>query len=676
MQETVSENQEGEIELLEPVGVAASYDVAQIRDMYDAKVYSCVCTPAVTEFSYDTDFPFEKYGKLPGETVVSGDVLVYGDTQQMDETYEQMAEDLDEKIEDYNDEMSNLQEDLYVAEQDVYEVWAPFIANTNNKGAEGAYKAVAMTRDKLEQSIKEKQELFALEQAYEQGKLDRISKKIAGARVSSNTKGTVVAVNTYSAGDEIMKNTNVIAIGDMSKKTLYTEYISKTTIENAEDVYALIDGKRYEVTYEVMEKEEYSRLKKLNGIVHTTFYINAPNEDVAMGQYGVLVLVNKSNKDTLAVLSDALYKDGQEYYCYLYDGSQSVITPVTIGMTDGLYTEILSGLKAGDKVLTQQAVSAKGKTHTLKSGSLAYEFLGNGTLYYPSKEWVVNPAKEGVFYFKELYVEKYEQVEKGQELAKIEVISDDIEIQRIERKIQRQQERLNRLLEEKKVTYSEDLLRSLNRLIETRQKTIEDLSEELKELTEYTGEIILTAPHAGIITDVTTIDTDEMISYNDKIVEIADQTQCYISVADENGQLSYGNETSISLMMGKSVEKEITGTVVSVSNSVLSADMQSTQALILLSQEDVAQIAKQGSTVNSDGDWSRNRFEVRTQTRIINDVVLVPQNAVTVVDDETFVKVKNSDGTATYVSFIAGGLEQNHYWVADGLSEGMEICLE
>jgi len=681
-----------EIELMDPVGVAASYDVVQVRDLYDAEVYSCVCAPAITEFAYNSDLPFEKFGKLPGELVAEGDVLVYGETTELDEEYEELAEEIGDKLEDYYDEISDLQEDLYDAKEDEWEAWEPHqkvLEGEPSKNSafydmwargsmptEGAWKAAVMAREKVEQSIKEKEELFAIEQEYDQGRLNRIFTKIAEAHVDSDIAGTIVAINALSTGDVIPKNTSVIAVGDMSKKALYTEYISKAAVESAEDIYALVDGKRYEVTYEVMEKEEYTRLKRLNGTVRSVFYLNDTNDEIPMGEYVTLVFVKNVQKNALAVLSDALYKEGQDYYCHLYDGEKSTDVSVTVGMSDGLYTEIVSGLEEGDMVLTEKAVSGKGKMQKLEKGSLCYEYLGNGTLFYPSKTWIENPAEEGIFYLKEIYVEKYEQVEAGQALAKIEVISDDISIDRMERKIQRQQERLGRLLEKKSKGSSDPEDRTLERSIEARQKAIEDLNEELAELTQYTGEITLTAPYAGIITDVTDIETDELIDKGEKIVEMADQSLCYISLEDESRQLSLGKEATVSLLLGKSVEKEMQGTVVSVSGSVLSGQMDTGQVYISISEEDIAEIAKYGSTVNADGDWSRNRFEVRTQVRNVDNVVLVPQSAVEVVDNNTYVKVKNADGRITYASFIAGGLEQNYYWAADGLSEGMEICLE
>jgi len=466
----ISADGEG-IELMDPVGVSARYDVAQIRDLYEAEVYSCVCAPIVTEFAYNSDLPFEKYGKLPGEMVTAGDILVYGETTSLDDEYEELSEEIDDKLEDYYDEMSDLQEDLYDAKEDEWEAWEPHqkVLQTEppesskfydmwargSMPTEGAYKAAAMAREKVEQSIKEKEELFAIEQEYDQGRLSRISNKIAEAHVDSNISGTVVAINSLSTGDVIPKNTSVIAVGDVGKKALYTEYISKAAVENAEDIYALVHGKRYEVTYEVMEKEEYNRLKRLNGTVHSVFYLNDTNDEVPMGEYVTLVFVKNVRKNVLAVLSDALYKEGQDYYCHLYDGEKSTDVSVTVGMSDGLYTEVVSGLNEGDMVLTEKAVSGKGKLQKLNSGSLYYEYLGNGTLFYPSKTWIENPAEEGVFYLKEIYVEKYEQVEAGQALAKIEIISDDISIDRIKRKIQRQQERLSRLLEKKSKVYHE-----------------------------------------------------------------------------------------------------------------------------------------------------------------------------------------------------------------------------
>ena len=266
-------------------------------------------------------------------------------------------------------------------------------------------------------------------------------------------------------------------------------------------------------------------------------------------------------------------------------------------------------------------------------------------------------------------------MEAGQALAKIEVFTDEIDINRVQRKIQRHQERLNRLLEKKSKIYSGEIDRSLERAIESRQKAIEDLNEELAELTEYSGEVTLTAPYAGIITNVMELEIGDLISYNQKLVQIADQSLCYVIVQDQEGQLSYGNEATITYVGEGSTKKEIIGTVVSVNKTTLSKPLQAGFALILISEEDIGDIAKYGSTVGSGG-WNRNRFEVTAPIRTVENVVLIPKKAVTVYNQNTFVKMKRQDGSFTYVSFIAGGSDLENYWVAEGLDEGMEVCLE
>ena len=64
------------------------------------------------------------------------------------------------------------------------------------------------------------------------------------------------------------------------------------------------------------------------------------------------------------------------------------------------------------------------------------------------------------------------------------------------------------------------------------------------------------------------------------------------------------------------------------------------------------------------------------QIRAMQGVLLVPKKAVKEKNGCTYVKVKKENGEVYYQSFIAGGSDLSNYWVVEGLSEGMEICLE
>lgn len=680
-----------QIELVEPVGGAASYDVVQHRDIYQIRILPSLCVPAVTEFAYTTEAPFDKYGKLPGEEVKPGDIVVYGDTKSLDEEKMNLTDSINEKIRDYEDNITDLQEDLYDARMAEWEAYQPYEDCLENKPeewseffdmwammakpAEGMYKSAVMAREQVEQSLKERKELFALELEYEQGRLGRMDEKASGSQITANKEGTIVAINAYSSGDYIQKNTNVIAIGDMQSKVIHTEYVSKTTVTKAKDIYAMVDGKRYEVTYEVMEKEEYASLKKLNDVVYSKFYLNDPNDEIPMGKFVSLILVEDSRENVLAIPSDVIRKNGSEYYCYVFDGTDNLVQNITVGLTDGMYTEVLSGLSEGDKVLMENEVTAKGKTAILEKGSVSGEFSSYGMLYYPATEWISNPAKYGTAYIKEICVEQFQQVEAGQELAKIEVVSEDVTVSRLQRKIQRQQERLNRLLEEKSKIYYDDKDRTLDRAIEARQKNIESLNKELAKLTEYSGVITLKAPYSGIITTIVERKEGDLIAYNEDLVQIANQSQCYVIVDDKDSQLSYGNTATIAYNGEGGMKQEIQGTVVSVYGTALSKQLNSGFSLIRISEADVPTITKYGSALGNGG-WSRSWFEVKAKIREINNVVLIPKSGVTMDGKNAFVKVKDEYGNISYKPFILGGSDQNNYWAAEGLSEGMEICLD
>jgi HlyD family secretion protein len=55
--------------------------------------------------------------------------------------------------------------------------------------------------------------------------------------------------------------------------------------------------------------------------------------------------------DVLAVPAGALFREGNAWKTYVYQNGRARLTEVEAGHSDGRFTEVLSGLKAGDKVL-------------------------------------------------------------------------------------------------------------------------------------------------------------------------------------------------------------------------------------------------------------------------------------------------------------------------------------
>jgi len=679
-------------ELIEPEGVATNFDYASYRNIYDADVYSCVLAPSVKEYLYTSDEAFGSYGRLPGDEVLPGDVLMYSNTDELEEEKKQKLEANASKLRDYNEQMTQLYEDLYdtkkeewLAAENAQKIhnFAPAEDSSWYEGwssmylpFEGRYKTTNLSRRRIEESIKEAEELHALETEYDNGVISRIDERITQAYVSSEDTGHVVSINYYVSGDQIPKNNEVMAIGNLSDKIFRTEYISTGVINKAEDIYAVVDGTRYELTYVPMEKEEYSRLKKKNDTVYSEFYVSDPDDKLKMGDFGDIIIMNKSATNVLTVPVDAVKQENGESVAYIVDGDDSTPVKVTTGIKDGMYVEILSGLSAGDKVLTEKSVSGSKKTQVLSKGSISSEFKESAYIYYPNAIWMSNPAKNGTFYINELCVAKYQHVEAGQELVKIEVVSDGVALKRLERQLQRQRERLATLNEKKSKIYSDEVDRALERAIRQRNSAIEQLTKDIAELKQYTGIVSIVSPCEGIVTDITELKAGDLIYNKTNLVQVADVSDCYIVVEDEQGRLSYGNKATVTFKGddGKSLEAE--GMVVTVNSTALSKPLQSGYALISLSKEDILQMAELGSSQASGGRWNRSRFNVSASIRSVDNVLLVPKTAVMEKNGDTFVKVNTDEGIGNYVSFVAGGSDNNNFWVAYGLEEGMEICLE
>lgn len=679
------------ITLDNPVGAAAEYAVVTERNMYEYDVLSCSVSPYITEYGFGKDQNFKKFGATPGASVNPGDVLVYSETKNLDKQISDYQEEIDDFVSSHNISVDALNKDIEDAKKAEWEAWEPFAKvlefepDENSdaypgwaamaKWPESGYNRAALNRERLEQNLKQTNEQYELEYKYMLGNLQRIRDKVLAATVTSTVKGEVVACNLYYSGDYIKKDTSIIAVGDTTRKILSTEYISKGNIGKAIDIYAIIDGKRYEVEYVNMEPEEYRQLTNDGETVHTTFNLIDPNDEVAIGSYAAVIVEKNRRSNVLCVPNDALKKETDGYYAYLYNDDETTsYVPVTIGMRDGMYSEVISGLNPGDKVLSTTVPKKYAKTAQVTRADYSVEVQKDGFLYYPYSEWVTNPVENGTTYMKELFVSNNEKVEEGQIIATLEVVADDIEIERLTRQLSRLTVRTDKLKAEKAENDGKKIVdRSLERQIAENERTIGQVRRNLNKISKYSGIIEIKAPYSGIIMEANEIKPGDLLSPDANIVEIANDQISYVIMQDDKNQFNYANEASIRVSSSKGVGT-VNGRVVSANSQCLSKDLKTDYALVAIPQEEMSQIS--GSTLVDGGRWDRNTFKVTVQVRCEKNVLTVPKSAVTVKDNSAYVTVVKEDGSVENVSFIPGGSDTNLYWIADGLTEGMTICWE
>lgn len=685
-----------DIVLLEPVAVGSNTQPAAYRNLYNAKIYSASVYPDIREYAYEESRQFVAYGAYPGQYVEKGAALIYTETKTIDEQIKAMEEKLTSMQQEYDEYKSELLEELMETRGEEKNL-ADIVKNLKQEAPEqsgasgtvsgadvgnpeyikwqeeyhsyyGKYQIQEHNNNRKEVELAQRTQLFELDYSYNSSCLERMHRAREEASLNAGMQGNVVAVAELSYNQTIPGERSVVAVGDLDQKLVKCEYLNKSLVTGAEDIYALIDGRRYEVSYQPMSAEEYEKESRVSDKVYSTFLLEESQDldEVEVGDFGVIVLLSDRRSQVLTVPKEAIHKDGTGYYVYVQQEGQNVITTVRTGMSDGVYTEILSGLAEGDRVLLSTPQTEKTKTAELERGSFHSSFRESGFLYYPETQLVINEVSHGTMYFQEYAVSMYQHVEKGDLIAWVRVKTDAIALER-------QKQNLNRLVE--RVADLREKGEEENRkAIASMEEEMEEVQSLLQEMQDDFAVVGIYAPRSGIIIGIREYETEDILKKDAGLVEIAQEDNCYVIVENTNQLLNYGNQVTISYQNREGVACQTGGTVANVSNAGVSNSLRSEYSLIHLPAEVVGDMS--AATQGENGWWNRVRFEVNATIREMENVLLVPKKAVQEVAGQTYVTVKEPSGEQRAVSFLAGGYDTDYYWVIDGLTEGMEVCLE
>jgi len=289
------------IELLEPVTASANIEKVARRDLYDYETFVGVICPETEVYSFEDNVTFSHFTKYPGESVEAGEVLAYADSTALSEEIEQMEETLEELTEVYEDDLKRLAEQIS-AIQDIIDTkaeWAT-IAIGQEEQLMKEISFLELDIAELYGQIDARKALYDLDYSYYSGHLEAL--KAEGTKISVRSKeaGVIVALGDYDHGNWISEGSGVVAIADESVKRMRCEYITPDELEEAADVYAVIDGKRYEVEYIPYEQEEYESALLAGKTLYSTSVIVDPADDVEFGAQVAIALIHEAERDALS----------------------------------------------------------------------------------------------------------------------------------------------------------------------------------------------------------------------------------------------------------------------------------------------------------------------------------------------------------------------------------------
>lgn len=689
-----------EIELIDPVSAPVSFEEAKTRNLYSASVYAATVVPYVEEYSPDYAFQFGYGTAFYGDEVKKGQELIKADTTAMDEQIKAQQEAIASMEEEYQKYVEKQQEEVrkHRERQDTFEYYVKM--NEENEPAEfldeadedgnplpnpahvtwqqgydyvtGEYRIAKHAADTIELQMKQRRELYELDRQHQQYLLKSMQNNRKRATVTSNMTGTVVAIRSLGNNQYLQADEPVIAVADTSRICLKCDYVNRNTIKNAEDVYAIIDGKRYEIEYQAISSDEYTRLSANGGKVYSTFEILDYGEEILVGDYALIAVISKRYENVVSVPRGAIQRGDGGNCVYLYENGKSVQTPVQTGFSDGVYTEIISGVQEGDKVLYAASTPPGGdNTVVLSKGEFHADYSSRATISYAFSTLQTNPVENGTVYYGEAQVHLFQHVNKGDVIATIRVEPDRLALSRNETRLARLKERLEDFRTQNKDDEKEEYFIET---LKSYQEQIDDVEETIAKQKADFAVTRIVAEKSGVVTYLPEYQKEDILQKGAAVVEIADEGDCYVIVEDANQVLQYGNELQVRYVDAEQNEKSLTCKVVSMSRMGVSSELLRNLTYLQVPEEAIENVLQ---SMFAGDRWSMYRFTVEGAIRTMDDVLVVPRNAV--YDEgggKTYVYVKEKDGSVKAQQFVAGGNNDKYYWVVEGLTEGMEVCLK
>lgn len=658
-----------EIELIEPVNVLASTEQAAYRNLYNYKVLSGYVYPSITEYALPISASLDECMVSPGDTVESGTVLLRADDSQLADSIGRLEESIRQSKEAYEERQQGYKDAVASIEDEIAELNAQkkALGNGSAEVTKRLDNQIASCRLRVEQNqmkAKQDKEVYEMESSYNTTHLKNLREQHKSYELLAQAGGTVVSAGEMMPGSWISANTPLVAVADNSQKVIRCAYVGQSDIKKCEDLYAFINGKRYEVTYQPIDTVEYNRLLSQNGTVYSSFLIEDTENEIKEGDFAALAEIYSRKEHVLTVPKNAVRRDETGRFVYRYENGRPTAVRVRVGESDGTYTEITEGLSEGDEVLLTENHAHGSDTTKLERGTFCYEFEADGRMGYPMMDVVTNPIQNGTVCLVEYQVKSFSSVKAGDVIATVRVEGDEVALYEKKKELSRQQERLK------------DAEREGNDAeAERRRETIANLKEEIAAIQKDYATTEIRTEIGGIIVWLADVKANGEIGPNSVVASVADESKSYITVRDEKKLLVLGNTVKISYTTQDFKTGEAEGTVVTANEMGMSPRLVTDNTYIQLPKEVTDQLSSVAA-VDPMGFLMRATYKVTAQSRKMDNVLVIPKSAVWSTEGNYYVYVREADGTVRPQSFIAGGYDTTSFWVLEGLEEGMNLCLE
>ncbi|MCR4791278.1 MAG: hypothetical protein K5871_00860 [Lachnospiraceae bacterium] len=694
-----------EIELIDPISTANINERVTRRTVYDYEVIEGNVFPVVTEYPTSVGMKAADIGYFPGQHVNRGNILFAGDMQDYLAQEEKLRDSIDDLVVTYaeNRRVNELKLKDYG-----YFIDSRLRDCPDDSPIRIIVQRVMFERDLLQQTMDTDEAIYELDLQHYNDLLFRLLANEAKRKVVAGMSGTVVAVSNASPGQNVSEGTNVAAVTDGTSLNILAPYRSAKTMSTAQEVYAIVDGVRYEVTYIPYSATEINALKASGRDVYSVFEIDDPDGNVKAGQKVSIVIIYAKQENVLTVSKDAVHRDDGGYYVNLTNGDKVYITR---GISNGMFIEVVSGLEEGDEVMVDTFSEAPENLVTIGRGDFFVRYEGTGYLSYPDITNVTNDVKYGTVTLVKKNVVEGQRVRRGEVIAYVSVTPNNVTLEELAIKLERLIEKRDQAQENADDPNNEYLDRNvqeqLKNAVSALDRQIQSVTEQILEIQSAYNITCFTSPCDGVVGYITDLSDGAVLRSGERIATVAAVSSEFLYAQNDAHTLLYGME-----MYGE-YDDPVTGetvtfplTVSSVSFGAVGPDLASDKVYLMPSNGTVipggahdenaefsAQIPS-GQAVTATNPWEEwvqqqaeadaakgQAYKVTGYTEYETNVILVPVKAVTMVDKQAYVTVFE-DGQYVRRGFIVGGGDNpravtidsiQYFWVIEGLDEGTVV---
>ena len=331
-------------ELLEPVGVKLDTATAYIGEFSKTAVYDASVVPHVEELAFTQSGYIDELHIFIGEEFKKGDVIATLNYDAQQQEAESLRVSIARMKQNHAYEEAFAKIDMSILNVEL---------NRLMSASPIDQKAVELKKLDIEQAQLDNElssQLRAIELSQLENRLAVLESSFAQNVLYAPCDGRIIHCDALMPGSYVKAYDTLAYLADDSRLYIQSPYISLTNIERAHDIYAQVEGTRYEITAIPMDHSEYMSIVVSGGTLLSDFSVDNPDETLTPGKYAAVFLKTNYIPDALIIPANTLYSDSEGRYVYIDEDGERVRRQVTIGLTNDWYAQVLSGIEEGDVV--------------------------------------------------------------------------------------------------------------------------------------------------------------------------------------------------------------------------------------------------------------------------------------------------------------------------------------